>query len=152
MEPNPIRAQLLSLLTTVAPDIEPESVDPERDLRDQFDFDSMDALHFATAVSKAFGFEIAATDYPRLAPAGDWAWDGSAPRSTVVTHTARRLALNREVPIMDVDTWLSGSTCSVNTIIWRTAPAAAGQWRGARADESSSRSWPDGMEILALNR
>ena len=67
MEPNPIRAQLLSLLTTVAPDIEPESVDPERDLRDQFDFDSMDALHFATAVSKAFGFEIAATDYPRLA-------------------------------------------------------------------------------------
>lgn len=67
MDPNEIRAKLLSLLTSVAPDIEPGSVDPERDLRDQFDFDSMDALHFATAVSEAFGIEIAETEYPRLA-------------------------------------------------------------------------------------
>ncbi|MDE2263100.1 MAG: acyl carrier protein [Gammaproteobacteria bacterium] len=64
---NEIRAKLLSLLTTVAPDIEPGTVDPARDLRDQFDFDSMDALHFATAVSEAFGVEVAQTDYPRLA-------------------------------------------------------------------------------------
>lgn len=67
MDPNEIRTKLLSLLTGVAPDIEPESVDPERDLRDQFDFDSMDALHFAAAVSEAFGIEIAETEYSRLA-------------------------------------------------------------------------------------
>ena len=67
MDPNEIRTKLLSLLTTVAPDIEPESVEPERALRDQFDFDSMDALHFATAVSEAFGIEIAETEYPKLA-------------------------------------------------------------------------------------
>ena len=75
MDPNEIRTKLLTLLTTVAPDIEPESVDPERDLRDQFDFDSMDALHFATAVSEAFGIEIAETEYPKLASlhaAGDF--------------------------------------------------------------------------------
>lgn len=66
MDPNEIPAKLLSLLTTVAPDIEPDTVDPERELRDQFDFDSMDALHFATAVSAAFGIEIAETEYPRL--------------------------------------------------------------------------------------
>jgi acyl carrier protein len=75
MDPNEIRTKLLSLLTTVAPDIEPESVDPERDLRDQFDFDSMDALHFATAVSEGFGIEIAETEYPKLASlrtAGDF--------------------------------------------------------------------------------
>ena len=67
MDTNEIRVKLLSLLTAVAPDIEPETIDPARDLRDQFDFDSMDALHFATAVSAAFGIEVAQTDYPRLA-------------------------------------------------------------------------------------
>lgn len=67
MDPNDIRTKLLSLLTTVAPDIEPESVQPGRALRDQFDFDSMDALHFATAISEAFGIEIAETEYPKLA-------------------------------------------------------------------------------------
>lgn len=67
MDPNDIQTKLLSLLTTVAPDIEPESVQPGRALRDQFDFDSMDALHFATAISEAFGIEIAETEYPKLA-------------------------------------------------------------------------------------
>ncbi len=67
MDPNEIRTKLLSLLTAVAPDIEPASVDPERDLRDQFDFDSMDSLHFAAAVSEAFGIGIAETEYPQLA-------------------------------------------------------------------------------------
>ena len=67
MDQNEIRAKLLSVLTSVAPDIEPQSVDPERDLRDQFDFDSMDTLHFATGVSAAFGIGIAETEYPRLA-------------------------------------------------------------------------------------
>ena len=67
MDPDEIQAKLLSLLTTVAQDIEPASVDPGRELRDQFDFDSMDALHFATAVSEAFHIDIAETEYPRLA-------------------------------------------------------------------------------------
>lgn len=78
MDPNEIRTKLLSLLISVAPDIEPRSVDPERDLRDQFDFDSMDALHFATRVSAAFGIEIAETEYPKLASlraAGDFVRD-----------------------------------------------------------------------------
>jgi acyl carrier protein len=67
MDPSEIQAKLLSLLTAVAPDIEPESVDPGRGLRDQFDFDSMDALHFATAVSEAFHIPIAETEYAKLA-------------------------------------------------------------------------------------
>ncbi|HET9105605.1 MAG TPA: acyl carrier protein [Steroidobacteraceae bacterium] len=66
MDPNEIRARLLTLLTTVAPDVEPLSVDPAQALSDQFDFDSMDALHFAAAVSEAFGIVIAETEYPEL--------------------------------------------------------------------------------------
>ena len=67
METPEIRNKLLSLLAGIAPDIEPASVDPDRDLRDQFDFDSMDALHFAAAISEAFGIDVAQTDYPKLA-------------------------------------------------------------------------------------
>ena len=67
MDRNQIHTQLLALLTGVAPDIDPDSVDPVRNLRDQFDFDSMDALHFAVAVSETFGIEIAETDAAALA-------------------------------------------------------------------------------------
>ena len=67
MEPKEIQTKLLALLTGVAPDIDPASIEPSKNLRDQFDFDSMDALHFATAVSEAFAIDIAETDYPRLA-------------------------------------------------------------------------------------
>ena len=67
MDTNEIHAKLLSLLAAIAPDIDPAAVDAARDLRDQFDFDSMDALHFATAISESFGIAVAETDYPRLA-------------------------------------------------------------------------------------
>lgn len=67
MQTPEIRTKVLALLTKIAPDVEPASVDPDQELRDQFDFDSMDALHFATAISETFGIEVAQTDYPRLA-------------------------------------------------------------------------------------
>ncbi len=67
MDRNEIHSKLLALLTGVAPDIDPASIDPVRNLRDQFDFDSMDALHFAVAVSETFGIEIAETDAAALA-------------------------------------------------------------------------------------
>ena len=67
MDPDTLETRLLSLLTSVAPDIEPQNLDPARALREQVDFDSMDTLHFAAAVSKAFGIDIAETEYARLA-------------------------------------------------------------------------------------
>ena len=66
METKDINAKLLALLTAIAPDVDPASVDPKLEFRDQFDFDSMDALHFATAISDEFKSEIAETDYPQL--------------------------------------------------------------------------------------
>jgi len=66
MELQDIRNKLLALLTDIAPDVEPASVDPARSFRDQFDFDSMDTLHFATAISDAFQIQIAESDYRRL--------------------------------------------------------------------------------------
>lgn len=62
-----LKPKLLSLLTDVAPDVDPASVDANADFRDQFDFDSMDQLNFAIAVHKAFNIEIPEADYPKLA-------------------------------------------------------------------------------------
>ena len=67
MEPKDIPDRVLALLTGVAPDIEPASIVPDRNLRDQFDFDSMDTLHFATAISREFGFDVAEQEYTQLA-------------------------------------------------------------------------------------
>ena len=67
MQTPEIHTKVLALLAGIAPDVEPESIDPDQNLRDQFDFDSMDALHFASAISETFGIEVAQTDYPSLA-------------------------------------------------------------------------------------
>ncbi len=61
-----LEAQLLELLTQIAPDVDAGAVLRNRPLREQFDFDSMDLLHFATAVSEAFAIDIAETDYAEL--------------------------------------------------------------------------------------
>lgn len=70
MEPKDITRRVLALLTAIAPDIEPASIDPNRDLRDQFDFDSMDTLHFAAGISAEFGIDVAERDYPQLSGLG----------------------------------------------------------------------------------
>jgi len=58
--------RILKLLTDVAPDIDPDSVEPTVAFREQFDFDSMDTLHFAIALNKEFGIEIPEQDYKQL--------------------------------------------------------------------------------------
>ena len=61
-----IRTRVIELLISVAPDIDPAGIDPALELRDQFDFDSMDRLHFAAALSEAFHIDIPEPDYPQL--------------------------------------------------------------------------------------
>ncbi len=66
MEAQDIRTRLIALLTTIAPDIDPATLDPVQDVRDQVDFDSMDRLHFAMAISEEFHIDIPEQDYPQL--------------------------------------------------------------------------------------
>ena len=66
MQADEIRTKLLERLTRIAPDVDPAGIVADQDFRDQFDFDSMDALHFAVAVSEAFGIPIADADTGRL--------------------------------------------------------------------------------------
>lgn len=66
MTEEQLKAIVLQMLGTIAPDVELDSVNPEIEFRDQFDFDSMDFLNFAIALHKEFKVDIPETDYARL--------------------------------------------------------------------------------------
>lgn len=59
--------RVLQLLTEVAPDVDPATVVPGVNFRDQFDFDSMDTLNFAIALHRELGVEVPEADYAQLA-------------------------------------------------------------------------------------
>jgi acyl carrier protein len=62
-----LRQRILELLAGVAPDLDPATLRPELEFREQFEFDSMDLFNFAAAVHGAFGIDIPEKDYRQLA-------------------------------------------------------------------------------------
>ena len=67
MNRDELATRLLGLLTEIAPDVDPATVIPGIDFRDQFDFDSMDTLNFAIALHREFGVDVPEAEYSRLA-------------------------------------------------------------------------------------
>ncbi|MEZ0368873.1 MAG: acyl carrier protein [Candidatus Sericytochromatia bacterium] len=67
MNQTEIRAKILQVLAGIAPEAATGSINEGVDFRDQFDFDSMDFLNFAIALSKAFAIDLPEREYPRLA-------------------------------------------------------------------------------------
>jgi acyl carrier protein len=67
MDPAVLASRVLELVTTIAPDVDPASVLPGVDFRDQFDFDSMDTLNLAIGVARELGVEVPEAEYSRLA-------------------------------------------------------------------------------------
>lgn len=66
-----IRDEVLSVLTAIAPEVEPAEIDDDALLRDQVDLDSMDWLNFLVGVHKRLDVEIPEADYRRLRTLGD---------------------------------------------------------------------------------
>ena len=62
-----IREVVLRALGNVAPEVQLESLDPSKDLRDQIDIDSVDFLNFVIGLHKELGIEIPDADMPKLA-------------------------------------------------------------------------------------
>lgn len=60
------RAQILTVLKEVAPDLDEAKLDPKENFRDQFEFDSVDCLNFALALERTFTQHIPELDYPKL--------------------------------------------------------------------------------------
>ena len=67
MNPADIRAAFIEDLTSVAPDIDPDTLDDDEHLQDDLGLDSMDFLNLVSALHKRFGLPIPEADYPELA-------------------------------------------------------------------------------------
>lgn len=66
MTAEQVRATVMRLLQIIAPEADPAEIQPNVNLRDQLDLDSMDLLNFMIALHKEFGVEIPERDYPQL--------------------------------------------------------------------------------------
>ncbi len=66
-----LRAVVISVLADVAPDIDPSAVDPDTELVEQLDIDSMDFLNIIVAINERTGIEIPERDYPKLSTVND---------------------------------------------------------------------------------
>jgi acyl carrier protein len=62
-----LQERILKVLTAVAPDIDPQQLVPDTNLRDQVDFDSMDTLNFAVGLKREFGIDVPDADFRELA-------------------------------------------------------------------------------------
>lgn len=62
-----IRDAVVRALTSVAPEIDPGTIQPDDEFRQAFDLDSMDFLNFVIALHNGLGVEVPEADYPKLA-------------------------------------------------------------------------------------
>lgn len=81
MNRTQIQIDTLKILTTIAPEVEADTLIPAVPLRNQVDLDSMDWLNFLIGVHKHFAVEIPEADYLTLITLDD-----------VVNYVAARVA------------------------------------------------------------
>ena len=62
-----LTAALIDELGRIAPETDASRLDPNADLREELDIDSMDFLNLVTALSERLKIDIPETDYSRLA-------------------------------------------------------------------------------------
>jgi acyl carrier protein len=62
---------VLTALQSIAPELEPGTLELARPLRQQVDLDSMDWLNFLVSLHERLGVEIAEADYARLVSLND---------------------------------------------------------------------------------
>jgi acyl carrier protein len=62
-----IRQTVLQALNNIAPEVDFQSLDPAKNLRDQIDIDSVDFLNFVIGLHKELGVDIPDADVAKLA-------------------------------------------------------------------------------------
>jgi acyl carrier protein len=67
-----IREVIARSLRQIAPEVDPQQIDPAADLREQIDLDSMDFLNLVLGVNRELGVEIPESDYGRLRTLDGW--------------------------------------------------------------------------------
>ncbi|WP_435099501.1 acyl carrier protein [Arhodomonas sp. AD133] len=66
MTDQPMQETILDALREVAPDIDPQTIQPEVAFRDQAEIDSVDFVNFVLALEDRLGRRIPEYDYPKL--------------------------------------------------------------------------------------
>lgn len=66
MTAQELKDAVIAELVNIAPEFESEEIDPDADLREEMDIDSMDFLNFVIALHKKLAVEIPEADYPKL--------------------------------------------------------------------------------------
>lgn len=66
MTENELKKIIIAELKKVAPECDPEAVDPNENIREALDIDSYSFLHLLVALSEQTGVEIPEADYARI--------------------------------------------------------------------------------------
>ncbi len=66
MTESELRALIVAELGNVAPETDASAIDPNADLREALDIDSLDFLNFLTALHKKTGVNVPEADYGKL--------------------------------------------------------------------------------------
>ncbi len=66
MTEDQIRETVIGALRRIAPEVDPDALDPDQDLREQADLDSMDCFNLMIAVGQELKVEIPESDAPQL--------------------------------------------------------------------------------------
>ena len=66
MDAEKIKSEVIAVLVDVAPEVEVASLDPAKNFRDQFEFDSIDFVDLMLRLEKRLGIPIPQSDYPKL--------------------------------------------------------------------------------------
>jgi acyl carrier protein len=67
-----IKARLIELIRSIAPEVEEGELKPDQPLREQVDLDSMDWLNVIVAVHQKLHVDIPEADYGKLRTLDDW--------------------------------------------------------------------------------
>ena len=67
MTPEAAKLAIARALARIAPEADLAALDPDADLRETLDLDSMDFLNFVVGLHAETGVEVPEADYPRLA-------------------------------------------------------------------------------------
>ena len=66
MNPDHIRKLVIEAIQEVAPEIEESDINPDEDMREECDIDSIDFLNFLLALKKYSGVSIPEVDYSKI--------------------------------------------------------------------------------------
>ena len=84
MNTTDIHGEVLSVLTSIAPEVDADDITDDELLRDQVDLDSMDWLNFLIGIHKRLNVDIPESEYASLRTLSD-----------VVRYVEAHLAVNR---------------------------------------------------------